>query len=152
VTDQRSAGQDPPGTINGAVSPELIADQVAYSLILRGIAEQEGATEEQTARARAKIQSAEVNTRDAATIFELAAQFEKQVVALDEEALAIHRKNASISENGPEWQQLMQLNAERNQLINDTIALLNARLSPEGLQKLGAYVQAAKRRMKVYPK
>jgi hypothetical protein len=146
-----SAVADPPGTIDGAKNPELIPDDVAYRLIFLAFAMPEDATAEQKARARGKINSIGFNDDDADAFLRLLAEFHKGLVPIDTEVAEIYRRSPILSPYSTDAARVRELGKQREKLVGDTIAALPARLSPEGVARLQAYLQQAKRGMKIIP-
>ena len=146
-----SAASDPPGTIDGAKNPELIPDDVAYRMVLLGIAEPEDATDAQKARFRAKIASAGLNEDDTAALLVILGAFQKQLDALNARANQILARDPLPLAGTPDYQRLVELSKQRQPVFAEAMSALPARLSVSGLAKLQAYVQYAKRGMKYLP-
>jgi len=147
----REQQNNAPGVIDGAVSPQLIPDKVAYSLLFLSVAELANASPGQIARARAKIVKAHLDEADINAFLFTANEYVEKVKALSAQAAEIHRRNPSLNSNNPEWQRLLQLDKQKDQHLTSSIALLATRLSPLGMRKLQDYLQDAKRRMKMVP-
>jgi len=143
---------DPPGTIDGAKNPELIPDAVAYRLLFLAVAEPENATEEQKARARAKINPAGLSETDVEAFLLLLAQFDQGMTAINAQIGKIRDRNPlALSPLSADGQQVIQLTSQSNQLVSDTIASLPEKLSSEGLIQLHDFLQQSKRGMKLIP-
>lgn len=149
---------DPPGTIDGSKTPDLIPDHIAYTLVFRAIAEPENATEEQIVRARAKIRSIGLNDSESLTIIRLTARFRKAVESLDSQAVAIHKRathnDGKPSPFGPgsaEEQELRSLSQQKTALALNRIQDLATELSAESVQRMRDFVQRAKAQMKFIP-
>jgi hypothetical protein len=69
---------DPPGTIDGAKNPELIPDEVALRMIVLAVAEPPDATEEQKARAQAKLNPIGLSEEDTIALLALLGEFHSQ--------------------------------------------------------------------------
>jgi len=142
---------DPPGTIDGARNPELIPDAVALRMIVLAVAEPADATEAQKERARAKLRPIRLSENDATTFIELLAEFRAQADALDEQVSEIYVRAPIPHPASTDHRQLVELANKKNQLVSDTVAAIPARLSEDGLVKLGSYLPEAKKGMKMFP-
>jgi hypothetical protein len=142
---------DPPGTIDGSKTPELIPDDVAYRLVLLGIAEPENATPAQQARFRAKIASAKLDVDDTQALVVILAAFQKELDALNEQSKQIRLRTPIPMGGTPAYQQLAELSKQRLSVVAEAMGALPARLSPAGAAQFEAYVKAQKRGMKYVP-
>lgn len=142
---------DPPGTIDGAKNPELIPDDNAWRMVFLGIAEPENATDEQKARAQAKIARIALSEEDAEAFLRLLAQFQTKLDSLTAQILEIDKRSPILHPLSTDADKMGEIMKQTHQLYADTIAALPAKLSPEGLGKLRAYMQETKRTMKVIP-
>jgi hypothetical protein len=142
---------DPPGTIDGAKNPELIPDDVAYRLIFLAFAEPEDATPEQKARARGKINPIGFSSDDADAFLQLLAQFYTGIAKIEAQLTQIYQRSPILSPNSTDAALVRDLLSQEAKLVANTIAALPATLSPEGVTQLQAYLQQAKRGMKIIP-
>jgi hypothetical protein len=142
---------DPPGTIDGAKTPELIPDETAWRMVFLGIAEPEAATEEQKARAQAKIASIGLNKQDAEAFLYMLSQFQTRLDGLTAQMVEIQNRSPMMHPLSTDAEQMRELLEQTYQLYADTTAALPAKLSPEGLEKLQAYMQETKRTTKIIP-
>lgn len=142
---------DPPGTIDGSKNPELIPDEVAFRMLFLAVAEPESATEQQKARARAKIASAGLSDQDTAAFLTLLAEFHKKMSSVLAQNEEIRVRNPFPSPYGTDWPQGVQLRKQMEQNVADTLAALPARLSAEGMTKLRTHLENVKRGMKRIP-
>jgi hypothetical protein len=142
---------DPPGTIDGAKNPELIPDDVAYRLVMIGVAEPQNATDAQKARFRAKITGARLSDDDAEAFRLILADLQQQLDALNAQANQILARDPLPQPGTPDYQQLLDLSKQRQPAFAQAMSALPARLSADALAKLDAYVQNEKRRMKYLP-
>jgi len=150
--DQTTAVKpDPPGTIDGAKNPELIPDEVALRMIVLAVAEPTNATEEQKERARAKIASIGLSDEDAAAFLALLAQFQDEVDAVDKQVVEIYQRTPIPDPASTVYKELVDLGKQKDQLANDAVAAIPAKLSEDGLAKLGAFLPQAKKGMKIIP-
>ena len=152
LIQQPTAQPDPPGTIDATKNPELIPDAVAYRLLFLTVAEPENATDEQKARAKAKINAAGLSQEDVEAFLILLAQFDQGMTAINAQISKIRDRNPlALSPLTADGQQVIQLTSQSNQLVSDTIAALPEKLSDEGLANLQDYLQQAKSSMKYLP-
>jgi hypothetical protein len=142
---------DPPGTIDGSKNPELIPDDVAYRLVLLAVAEPENASDAQKARFRAKIASAGLKEEDTEAFRVILGALQKQLDALSAQAAQIMARDPLPLPGTPDYQQLVDLSKQRDPVFVEAMSALPARLSADGVAKLQAYVQNAKRGMKYLP-
>jgi hypothetical protein len=146
-----TAKPDPPGTIDGSKNPELIPDDVAYRLVLLAVAEPEDATDTQKARFRAKIAPAGVDEEDTEAFLGILGPFQKQLDALNTQAEEIRARNPFPRPGAVDYQKLLELSKQRQQVFAEAMSAVPARLSLAGAAKLQAYVQNKKRGMKYLP-
>ncbi|HEY0320464.1 MAG TPA: hypothetical protein VGC66_05780 [Pyrinomonadaceae bacterium] len=149
------AQQDAPDIIDGAKNPGMIPDRVAYALLLRLIANRQ--TEEEKGRIRAYIrqlgigkpccgQNPSLGTQetDIDALITLAEEFQQRVTVLDEMAKEIRDKNR-LEQNAVTKEkfknQLKKLQKQKERIIDETIALLPARLSESGMKKVRQHVK-----------
>ncbi len=132
---------DPPGTIDGAKNPELIPDDVAYRLVFLAFAEPENATDEERARARGKINGVGLGEDDADALLLLLSQFHTQMAGMDTQVAQIQVRSPILHPLSTDAQKVLDLYKQRDQLFADTMAALPAKLSPEGVAQLQAYLE-----------
>jgi hypothetical protein len=142
---------DPPGTIDGAKNPELIPDEVAYRMLFLAVAEPEDATDEQKARARAKIAAAQLSEEDTQALLSLMADFHKETAAVLAENATIRARNPFPDRLSTDWPIVVELRKRMEANALNTMAALPARLSPEGVAKLQAHLAEVKRGIKRVP-
>lgn len=142
---------DPPGTINGAVNPELIPDDVAYRLVLEGIAEPQNATDAQKARFRAKMVRAKLGADDEQALFGVLAPFQTQLDGLQAQAAQIQARNMFPDPASTDYQTLLDLSKQREQVFANALSAIPARLTSEGVAKFQAFVESEKKGMKYLP-
>lgn len=148
---QTTAPADPPGTIDGAKNPELIPNEVALRMIVLAVAEPADATEAQKGRALAKLSPIGLSKEDTIAFLGLLADFHSQAKALDEQSAQIYARTPIPHPDSVDYEQLVDLGAQKNKVLNDTVAAIPARLSAEGLQKLAAFLPEAKKGIKIIP-
>ena len=142
---------DPPGTIDGAKNPELIPDEVAYRMIVLAVAEPEDATDEAKERAWAKISPIAFSREDGLAFLILLAEFQTQARELDKQVAEVLVRAPIPHPASTDYRQLVDLGKQRNQLLNNTVTAIPARLSEDGLIKLQAFLAQAKKGMKIVP-
>ena len=114
-------------------------------------AEPENASEEQKARARGKIGGVGLSAAAADAFLILLSQFQEQMAGIDAQIAQIQVRSPILHPLSTDAQEVLDLYKQREQLFANTIAALPARLSPEGVAQLQAYLQQAKRGMKTIP-
>lgn len=149
--DMQADPTDPPGTIDGAKNPELIPDEVALRMIVLAVAEPADATDEAKERARAKLNPVGFNEDDAAAFLGLLGEFQTQADGLDKQAAVIFLRAPIPHTASTDYQALLDLGRQKEQLVADTVAALPARLSADGLEKLQAFLPEGKKGMKIIP-
>jgi hypothetical protein len=162
---KRQKKPDPPGTIDGAKSPKMIPDRVAYMLLFRFISNhRKNETEEKQIReyvrqlglgkqrrcppsvAPEDCSLPDVGSEDADidALITAAESFQQRVSVLDAQAKEI--KDRTWPNPSPETMaQLTLLQEQKEALADEIIASLPRRLSPGGLQRV---VQHINKRLK----
>ncbi len=153
---------DPPGTVNGRESPELIPDRVGFMLLFRFISEVNGENEKRAVREFVRRQMGlgrqpEINCpppsgsgatnipsfgseeEDIDALIAAAESFHRQVAHLDGQAKAI--KDQSWPNPTPEvMARLTLLQKQKEALADRVIATLGTKLSPAGLNRVSHHV------------
>lgn len=142
---------DPPGTVDGSKNPELIPDEVAYRLFFLAVAEPQNASDDHKARARAKLNPTGLDEQDTETLLGALAEFRSQIDPLHTQAVEIRARSPFPHPDSTDWQQLKTLGQQRDKVVRDTVTWVPTRLTPLGRQMLDAYLQEAKRGMKIIP-
>jgi len=132
--------------IDGATHPELIPDRTAYSVLFRLIANRR--TPEERSRIRAYIRQIGFTDVDVDALIALANEFHERVSPLDAEAKQIKSGNRGIAT--PELRtQLLQLQRQKEAIVDHLVVSLPDRLSPDGVNQLRQHVTGrVKRRLK----
>jgi hypothetical protein len=149
-SQQKVVKPDPPGTIDGAINPELIPDLISYTLVFRTIAVRQGTAFEK-ARSRAWAKSAGLDEAAADKLIEAASEFEARVKVLDQQAKEI--KDRTWPDPGAATiAQLTALQARKAALVAEIVASLSPRLGKATAGKLRQHVtEHLKRKMKIAP-
>ncbi len=150
-TQATSGASDPPGTIDGSKNPELIPDELAYKMVLLSLIEPQNPTDAQKARQGAKIRMTGLSDGDAAALLATVGEFRDQLATIDSQVAQIHARDPIPSPNSTDWQQLAQLQKQKDQFVSDTILVLTGRLSSDGLKKLQAHIWNIKHGIKRVP-
>jgi hypothetical protein len=151
-TDQTApVTADPPGTIDGAKTPDLIPDDVALRMIVLAVAEPTDASDEAKERARAKIAPIGFSEEDAAAFLNLLAEYQDQVDAVDKQVAEVYERTPIPDPASTVYKQLLDLGKQKDRLTNDNVAAIPAKLSQDGLLMLSAYLPEAKKGMKIIP-
>jgi hypothetical protein len=136
-TRQLAFSNTPTGRINGAVNPELIPDQVAYSLLFRLLTQQE--TEIEKSRLLGYVKQLGITGTDASTLLAAGKDFQKRVGALDQQAKEIKDKSWPHPDEGA-MTQLRQLQEQKEAIVHELVSSLSHRLSSAGLEKLHQHI------------
>lgn len=158
---------DLPGTINGAINPTKIPDNVAYLMLFRLIANRQGELNETHIRDYFKqigidlgLQTCPACPRrgldkaDGEVILATVNEFHQRASILDKEGEEI--KERHHPQHGPltltEKGRMLELNRQRESLITESVASLRTRLSATGWAKLQFHIrERVKRNVKIYP-
>ena len=127
-----------PGGIDGAVTPELVPDAVAYNLFFSAVAEPADASPAQLIRERAKLARAQLSDADVAALIPILADFQQRQRALEQS----FQTGASVSTD---------IDLSRGQLVNAARESMKTAITPDGILRLDALIQVEKRHMAVYP-
>jgi len=128
------------GGIDGAVTPELISDSIAYGLFLSAMAEPLNATPEQQRRQRAKLARAQLAEPDLRALLPVLADFQQRNQALEQSFQGGTASTASAS-----------LDAQRAELVSAAREWMKMTVTPDGVAKLDSLIQTEKRHMVIYP-
>lgn len=156
---------DPPGTIDGAINPELISDQAAYMLLFRLLSNRH--TPEGQAHARSYLRMAfgcgscgqgkkskkEIESEDVMINVVLAVvdKFEKRVGVLDRQAKDIWGRNGPNLDSRS-LARLNDLQRRKEEIVTKIVASLSDDLGVEAKEKLSKHVnERVKRKVKVTP-
>ena len=129
------------GLINGAITPDLIPDSVAYRMVFLSLAEPSTASTEQVDRQHIKLSHLHLNQSDEQSLVTVLVLFQDQYTTM----LDTFNKTFS-SGQAPDT---ASLHAERDDLVQNTRNLLAAQLSSAGMLMLDTFVRGAKRNMKI---
>jgi hypothetical protein len=153
---------DPPGTIDGAKSPELIQDDVAYLMMLRLIASH--STELEKHRVRSYIKHLGLGVfdciecprkrspdTDVDLVMDIAAKFRQETSDLEQRVKEIKEKNWP----NPSQEALQELGVLENRFnvrLHAKVIELKSRLSIEGRDNLSESItKGIKPKIKIYP-
>lgn len=151
VEPEAASGSYPPGSIDGAKNPGLIPDEFAYEMFFIAVAEPEGAAPEELARARSKLAQALLDEDDTAALLNALTEFRKRSDLISTQLAEINLRSPIAPPSSPDGLLIAELHQQRKQLTRDTINLLAARLSEDGLVKLHEHLQREKRGMIMFP-
>jgi hypothetical protein len=138
---------DPPGTINGAETPEQIPTEVVNEIFLRVASCSDSDSELHQKKCRLVQQAVGLEPEDAKHLPAHMAGFRDQVLALDDEIADLERSTNSNKES----QRAARI-AQRDSLIKGKVSGLRQNLSPEGRSKFDAYIESMKAKIKFIPK
>ena len=157
---------DEPGTIDGARNPEQVSDQVAYSLLFRFLSNRK--TEEEKRRGRAYLRAV-FGCRDCGTTREtpeqraeteeqinsflaLAAEFEKRVGVLDQQAKAAKEVRKLDPTSAAAKTQLVGLQKKKEALVNELVGSMSDRLGAKAADKVRRFMgDEFKQKVKIRP-
>ena len=135
----------PPGTIDGALTPQLISDAVAYRLFLNAACEQPQSKLDEKGRQRAMLSRARLTEAEITAVASILAGYHRQIADVERawnSAVADPKVASSAAQN---------FSAQRDALVTATKASLALQLSLGGMHRLDQLIQSEKRNMKVVP-
>jgi hypothetical protein len=162
VAQVSPAQADPPGTIDGAKTPELISDETALALLLKALYEPNEATDLQKQRSRALARSAGLDETDTENLLRLARKFNSEIAILDAKAAQIHTKRSieaaaagrplsAVIPSSDDGRALTSLNQDRKQATGRILLELQTTMSLNGADAFRGYLQTVKRKTKIIP-
>lgn len=119
----------PPGTIDGQATPDLIPDVVAFRLFFTAVALDSGPSATQIAKQNSKLCGIHLSQDDKSILVQTLSNFNAQL------AMA----------------QAAQVQTSFDTVAQNTVNLLQTMMSPDGFQRLQAYVRIQKKLMKRIP-
>jgi len=140
--DSRQADADPPGTIDGSKTPELISDFKAYEVFFRSIAVPGNSSEFKKWEAKDKFRRAELSDEDTASVIEILAEFHAYQMHLQ-------TKHEQLRKDGATDAEFAKLQSQADSSILSSQSTLQSRLSPEGSVKLHQHIMGLKRKIKL---
>ena len=146
---QREHRPDPPGTINGAVNPELIPDRTAYILLLRLLAGRHTEEEKISMKYYLRRDRPNLTDEDINALLVAADEFVARVGVLDRKAKEIKDR---YWPNPPAhvMETLRQMQSQKELIADQVISSLSGRLSRGGLRDVHAFVnERVKSRTKI---
>ena len=138
--------EDPPGTIDGAKNPELIPDDVAYSLFFKFLSDRQSDEEKNSMRAYVKQSALDgVNVN---ALLAVGDEFKKKVAVVDAQAKALRDANP----NHPDERAANAFREQYKAITVELIASLPARLGANGAAKVREHIVGRiKSRVKIIP-
>jgi hypothetical protein len=136
----QTSPQDPPGTIDGSVNPELIPDVVAYQLFFNFFSNR-------TPGERGKLQAYLKQTALAGvkldSLLALANHYRQRVAPIDSRAQAIRNSNQSLTmESGMGVDlQLAPLQAEKEAIVQEVIAKIPDFVGHDGALAIRQHIE-----------
>lgn len=142
------ARQDPTGTIDGAATPNLIPDEVAYSLFFNFLAGR--TTEKEKNTLKSYMQQAQLADVNLEALLSTAQEYQRDLNAIDEQRSALLNDNHQ-GVTGIE-NRLNELNQRKLDLVNEKLASLPNRLGKAGAENVRRHVmEYIKRKVKIIP-
>jgi acetylornithine deacetylase/succinyl-diaminopimelate desuccinylase-like protein len=137
---------DPPGTIDGAKNPELIPDDVAYSLFFRFLSDRQ--SEEEKNSMRAYVKQSALNGVNVDALLAVGNEFKKKVAVVDAQAKALRDQNP----NQPDERAANAFRKQYKAITMELTASLPARLGAKGAEKVWEHIVGrVKGRVKIIP-
>ncbi len=148
------AAEQLPIAVDGAQTPDLIPDAIAYRLFIAAVSTAgTRATREELDRRDALLSDVALSADDNARFIAATLRVKDDVDTVE----AARRKLAPLVPKGtalPDQQilaQFDQLRARQKQILDDSVHAANAALSPEGKDQLGKFIrERVKRRIVIY--
>jgi len=141
--------QDPPGTIDGAVTPDLIPDDVAYALFFKFLAGRRTVEQKSSLRSFVK-QRPLLADIDVEALMRVADEFQEAYKAIenDEKSLA-----AASDHRSPKLDaQFALLKQRKLSLVNERVGALPNIIGTDGAERLRRHViEYVKRKVKIAP-
>lgn len=137
----------PRGFVDGAVNPQLIPDEVAYSLLFRLLAKRD--TKEDQAKIRSYIK--QMNVTDTTALLAVVNEFERRVGKLDRRAQKIH-DHYGVNLDSQALAELNDLERQKNEIIAEIVQTLPERIDVNNLANIRTHVaERVKRNVKMIP-
>ena len=143
--------QDPPGTIDGAVTPQLIPDNVAYELFFNFFSNRPAS---ERGKLEAYCNQSALAGVNLDSILAAAAYYQQVVATIDEQAQAIRDSNPHVTAGDAALvnAQLAPLQAQREALVTAAIAKLADFVGPAGAVAIRQHIDGRiKLRTKILP-
>lgn len=141
------ATQDPPGTIDGAVTPELIPDDVAYSLFFNFVAGR--GTEKAKNSLKSYMTQVQLGNIDLEALMSTSDEYQRALNAIDSQSTLDRTSHKSIHDIET---QLNELKQRKLALVNEKVKSLPDRLGPSGAENVRRHVMKyIKRKVKIIP-
>lgn len=136
---------DAAGMIDGAEHPELVPDSTAYRLYFIVVSETPNPSDEQKRRQLAHLRKIGLGGGDLQSLISALETFKLQYTDL----IARYNESAEEAINAGAEPDINTFLLQRDGLVQSTRDKLKSLLTPEGLLRLDALVQAEKKSMKV---
>lgn len=147
---KKTSKPDPPSTIDGNVSPELIPDHIAYMMVFRTIALRQN-TDFEKNRSRAWARSVGLDDASADKLLAAANKFHMRVSVLDNQVKEI--KDRTWPDPSVQvMEQLNDLQKKKEAIVADIVFSLPTLLGTEVAEKLHQHINShIKRKVKIAP-
>jgi hypothetical protein len=131
--------------MDGSANPFLIKDHVAYDLFFRSLVFSPEESNLADSRLQALAQELKLTDAEALALRATAEEFTRQVGVLDRQVAQIKDKHLpNLSSQDVDG--LVNLQAQKEAVINSTIAALAATIGPKGAPKIRAYINKSFKR------
>lgn len=157
VANATSAGtaislpQDPPGTIDGSLTPELIPDTVAYSLFFNFFLNRE---KNERGKLQAYISQTPLQGLSVDALIAAAAYYKERVAPIDAQVQAISDNHPQLTGRNSSTitDQLALLRSQREVVTMEVVESLSSRLGSEGAKAIRKHIdQRIKPNIKIVP-
>lgn len=141
-----NTSNDPPGTIDGAKNPEMIPDDVAYSLFFRFLSDRQ--TEKERSSMRSYFKQSALNGLDVDALLAVGEEFKKRVAVVDKQAKAFRDQNPMH----PNEQAMSGFREQYKAITMELTASLPVRIGTGGAEKVRQHIMGrVKSRVKIVP-
>lgn len=153
---------NPPGTIDGSKNPELISDNVAYSVLFRFLSNHltESGKNEMRFYLKLKLGGSCYDTKEMQqstdtitdVLLTAAEQFNKGITPLDVRVKSIKDKHWPNRTAGA-MTELAHMQSQKESLVTQTVAFIRTRLNHEDMQRVQQLIhEHFKRKIKIAPR
>jgi len=137
----------PTNVIDGSVHPELIPDSLAYRLYFLAVSTRTNPSDAERARQQTQLNMIGLKASDRETLVTVLADFRIE----HDRLVAQYNQGAEEAASRNEAADVRVLLRQFDELVRSTRDTLKARLSPDGMTQLDAFVHSEKKNMRVTP-
>lgn len=143
TTNQIPQKANPPGTIDGAKTPDLIPDAKAYEIFLLSVAIPPISSEFEKSSAKSKFKRAELEDSDTEAVMKILDVFYSKWQHIVMEEKQLREKNATDKE-------FNLLQEKANKLMEATRLQFASQLSQKGNENLHSHIIGLKQKIKIF--